>query len=363
MLNRLEQTLYSYLDAASRRQFKAELYDILTYRTNHPDEMPYDLFAAYTNRLSLWSIDTSKDALEAGASKRSFDDADIKHELSSLPLENNVNYLVQFVDVRLKSKGVESLTRVGRLANPRDWEISSEAYIRLLSDWPSHYATISRNWQQSHGDGVFAIYSVGAELDNAVRAMTLTPANATGKQQGNRPLFDALIADYNANADNYTQRMKTWERTYKERLVPDPRKAASNIDLDLWGDGHQPTSYLPSAAQIAFPKGSVQVPDGLVSFVPSVFRLAEQLGIGTVEVNIAGNSWYTRRCSPGEPFTRRPWKRFRGCCDCLAYPPLPSWIPGHVRITLEAIFVRMDNRVRSGYSRELGFLRLSHNLI
>jgi hypothetical protein len=338
-LNRLEQTLYSYLDAASRRQFKADIYNILTYKTNHPDAMPYDVFANYANELNVWSIDTSKDALEAGASVRSFDDAEIKHELSSLPLENNVNYLVQLVDVRLKPKGVQSLTTVGRLANPRDWEISSEAYIRLLSDWPESYRTISRNWQQLRGDGVFGIYSVGAELDNSIRAITLTPADATGKQRGNRALFDALIADYNSKADSYTQTMKTWERAFNGRLVPDPRKASANVDIDLWGDTHQSTSYAPSASQIAFPKGSVPVPDGFISLVPSVFRLAEQLGIGTVEVDLAGSDYYSRPCKPGEPYARPPWKHFRGCCDCQAAPPPgPAMVAGHTRITLEAVF-------------------------
>lgn len=138
-LNRLDRNMYAFLDAAERQPLVEGIAGFLNYEQRTGLEMSYSpTFLDGENRFYTWSYFTSKDAIQAGPTSRSFDDAQIATELGNYPLATNINYLSELSAVRF---GLSRLS-TERLANPLTWMTAAESYAQLGEEWPEHAGEI-----------------------------------------------------------------------------------------------------------------------------------------------------------------------------------------------------------------------------
>ncbi|KYF66071.1 hypothetical protein BE15_41575 [Sorangium cellulosum] len=138
-LNRLDRNMYAFLDAAERQPLVEGIAGFLNYEQRTGLEMAYSpTFLDGENRFYTWSYFTSKDAIQAGPTSRSFDDAQIATELGNYPLATNINYLSELSAVRF---GLSRLS-TERLANPLTWMTAAESYAQLGEEWPEHAGEI-----------------------------------------------------------------------------------------------------------------------------------------------------------------------------------------------------------------------------
>ncbi|WP_437729207.1 hypothetical protein [Sorangium sp. So ce861] len=134
-LHRLDRNLYAFLDAAERQPLVEGIAGFLNYQERTGLEMPYSpTFLDGENRFYTWSYFTSKDAIQAGPTSRSFEDAQIATELGNYPLATNINYLSELSAVKF---GLSRLSPE-RLSNPVTWMTAAESYAQLGEEWPEH---------------------------------------------------------------------------------------------------------------------------------------------------------------------------------------------------------------------------------
>ncbi|XXX82496.1 hypothetical protein WMF30_27460 [Sorangium sp. So ce134] len=138
-LHRLDRNMYAFLDAAERQPLVEGIAGFLNYERRTGLEMPYSpTFLDGENRFYTWSYFTSKDAIQAGPTGRSFEDAQIPTEIGNYPLATNINYLSELPAVRF---GLSRLS-TERLPNPLTWMTAAESYAQLGEEWPEHASRI-----------------------------------------------------------------------------------------------------------------------------------------------------------------------------------------------------------------------------
>jgi hypothetical protein len=201
-LHRLELEVYTYLNAGFRRDLSEAINGSLDYETTFGQPMsPFGVFQTYENKFYTWAVDNSKDDLESTYGQ-GYDDASLYDQLTSRPLEANLNYISTFLNQRL---GVPVLS-VNKLANPRDWAISGRAYVELCRENPLYFRQISTN-------RLSAIMAVGQQLESSISQLTFT--NTLLASGVNRTLWNAAFAYYRTQVQDFAARLVESENSYK----------------------------------------------------------------------------------------------------------------------------------------------------
>jgi hypothetical protein len=268
-LYRIERKTFAFLDAVSRQDLNEAINGYLGYRETYGEVIPWTSYQVAENRLFTWAVNTALDEVRSGSSGRACDDASLYAELTSQPLENNLNYIAQY----LTTKGWPSFTQV-RLANPRDWAIAAEGTMQLHAESPMFFRHVSSNRLEQ-------IYRVGVDLE---RAVTNIPS---------RTLFTALFTNYRDRKAAFEQELANTELEYRLGLSADLSKRPALQSLNLWGSPEQPTTWLPPL-QAVFPSTNgtthavnlnLSLPKDWQQLVPKVCFLADLLGVGPLTLN------------------------------------------------------------------------------
>lgn len=228
-LNRLDRNLYQYLSDVSRQRLNQAIDAVFNAPTSFNNSLPpyeaYFLPEMY-DPLYTWAVTESVNNSTQSRPQTglSYDDLSVFRELNTFPLESNLNYLTEFVRQRFNGTAPYTATpplSSTRLANPRTWEVASYAMVKLMTDWPDHYARISAAWNPQTANGFFGIYRVGKNVEDALRRMTLL-------DNGQRsPLFLNLTLHHQVQADGLNTAMQSEEQQYLSE------QHLGNVDL--WG--------------------------------------------------------------------------------------------------------------------------------
>ena len=278
-LNRLERSMAVFLNDATRIELREAINGGLDYRRKFGKELPYDgaapNYVSLENRFHTWATQVAGDQIRAGLNSypgEDLSDGRAYVQLTSHPLETNLNYLNDYLGARY---GQELRFAEGRMINPRDWSVGVEAYLTLAREWPEYDKRVSI-------ERLGALETVGTTLAGAFQSIALR--QTTAGLSSNTMLFDRLIRRYNDKATAFVTALATLYDDYKAGIVTDERQPF-NRRLDLWGGAAQHTEYKPAFSEIAGcnPPGRKPfldaVPD-LESFVPPAARLAELLDLG-----------------------------------------------------------------------------------
>lgn len=288
-LNRVERNIKSWLVAGFRRDLIETINGTLNYKENFGINMDYSSqFVPREIKFYTWAVSNSQDPLEAGVTKP-VDDFQVYDVLTNFPLENNINYLSQFLSTRFPTLGLPPLASQ-TLSNPRDWSLSSEAYMRLAAEWPQHYKKVS-------GCRIEQIYNRGREVQSALqRISTVTTGNET---KANYQLFDVLMANYQAKAAALKTETQNTEAA---------RKAELKLQLaNAWSPKFSPIQACPGANTNGVNE-ALSVPGGLDQLIPNLYRASERFGLGSMQICYDSVTWsdqrtYNKGYSLGNPQT------------------------------------------------------------
>jgi hypothetical protein len=257
-LGRLEENLYSYMQAAYDQDYHRTLVRCLEHRLRHAP--PFDAmdFATFSGCLAEFRVRAVRDARSAILVDLStaVDDVSLVAALRDPDPRNlarRLPLLARAAAARFDNPGMQPR---GGIANPLEWAVASQAYLSMLYDWPEHARGMTA------GD-LEEMATVGRELRQAVDGIT---ADAAARP---RPgLFDALLRTYEGGAlvlraqvDELMQRHET------ERLRRVPL------------DSVVPTMEPEDAALPPLP-----TPRQLVAALPADLRALAILGIDSVSV-------------------------------------------------------------------------------
>jgi hypothetical protein len=192
-LYRIERKVFTFLDAGFRRDLNEAINGYLGYKDTYGTPIPWLSYIYAENKFYTWAVNNALDEISSGSAGRAYDDSSIYAELTSQPLENNLNYLSEY----LTTRGWPSFAQV-RLANPRDWAIAAESSIQLASESPLFFRGISSNRLEQ-------IYRVGLELQRAIGNITLQQTNLPAAP--NRVLFNLLSQNYRLKAAVFQQKL------------------------------------------------------------------------------------------------------------------------------------------------------------
>lgn len=333
-IDRLEKNLYSFLNAGFRRDLKEAINGAIDYRQRTGVQMSYaPEYVNYENKFYTWATSNASDELQAGANNRSFTDDKLLAELSGQPLESNINYLAQLVPLRFV--GVPTFANT-RLANPRDWAVSGEAYVRMAAENPRHFKRIDRNRAR-----IDNIHKIGTALQTALKNITVV--NTPEGPKANYALFDALINYYKTKAAGVKPRIKQIEDDHLIAIGQDDYRKGFTRTLNLWGRANQPTGFVPQVTSISPCAGantngvsaSLAVPTDFVRLIPNPYLLADELGLGKIELCYTSVDWVDRQTN------RKDVPLYPGC----------MWTEEHssgvLSITVRASFLRKTVFLRS----------------
>ncbi len=305
-LVRLESRLTELMQTSAQIEFQNHLNAIISYKADHIEPMPYNLFVDYANELYTWATVHSKDAIMAGALTRNFEDDDLYKELSA-PLDENLNFLSSYVKKQLSNKGITEPYTGERLANPVLWQIVAGAYIRLMSEWPSHFEKMSQNWTSANGKGLFGVYGSGREIDNFVRRTTMIRSGTENRP--NHQLFNSLIDNHQKKTKEFLEALKDAEKEYLMQFSKSPQIQAANLDLNFWGTPSQNTVRISrpfvtigiGADQKKYP---LELNDEFLVDIPNQYLIADHIGLG-VFISKFNASWQlkTSKLGRGEQVT------------------------------------------------------------
>lgn len=270
-LARLESNIYGWIGDLSRRELQEQINLCIGYRERN-GQMPTDVFDKCANTFYTWAVNNSKDSIALGPLNRDYGDNRIYDELTTYPLEANINYLAQFP---ARNLGLPPLAN-SVLSNPRYLLVSTNADALLRAENPD---LNQRNPVLARRK---AMFDLGKQVQAMVEAVTIL--NTSSGPKANHPLFDRLLSKYDEKAGKLRDAIKKVEDDYKNA-------AANRVvrDVDVWRDAYQPEPppSVPSAIQncITYPglSFSLMSPNNLAKLdqaMPKPFSTASRMGLG-----------------------------------------------------------------------------------
>jgi len=281
-LYRIERGVYAFLDATSRRDLAEQINLIVDYHNTYQQLLPSDRFITAENKFQTWATINARDEASSGSLGRSYEDSAVFAELTSRPLEENLNWLNEFVSTKFSPLGSRIFTSV-RLANPHDWSVAANAYLELASESPLSFRATSFGRLEQ-------IRQVGVDLNNAATKITLM--SGSSGPVANHALFAALIDYYRSKAVLFKEALSAQERDFRLSISGEPAKQTALGSLDLWSGTTQATSWRPplesllpyTNGQLHLVTNALPVPVGWSELVPQVCFLSDLLGVAPLSL-------------------------------------------------------------------------------
>ncbi len=268
-LTRLENSIGAWSEEDLRQTFLSTRGRFLNYREHYPGrELEWSGFEEAESAFFFHATSQAKGVL-AGAGNAPTDNKGALEELRGKPLSREINYLA---DVAVERFASELRPHgVGRLANPTDWMVASEAYAQLYEEWPKHSTRKNVNPQRLE-----SVIQVGENLKTVLDKVST------------RALVLGLIDNYQTSLEDLRKAVDA----YRTNVFEHNRNLT---DIDLWGQIRATPSMRRTAAQEALEAGGgvrlcdesqppLRIPD--LNFTPE-----GELSCKECENSVVGRMW------------------------------------------------------------------------
>ncbi len=241
-LSQFERNNFELLNVLGRRPLLDAINAGLDYQRVTGQAMPYQpTFVGFERTFHTWGTVHAFDPLNTGPTQRDFTDGALFHELTTYPLDTNLNYLNGWLPLH----GLPPIAG-GMLANPRDWLLASRAYTQLGAEWPQHMAQID-------AAELNELMAVGLQLEQAIaRIAAPTSVNAGGES-----IFDVVAALYNSKMAQLDGGLAAIENTYLEEQRATFADAA--VPFNLFGGAEQTLVTAPGSTEPWMPVGYTRI--------------------------------------------------------------------------------------------------------
>ena len=168
------------------------------------------------------------------------------------------------------------------VVNPYDWSEGAAAYVELCKEMLPYH----RKCDTGRLSNVLA---AGNTARTALKQLILKSDDLANKE-----LLNALVASYQSRLDALSKAVDSdiSDQLSNLNLSPTMDTKKANGALDLWAGSSQTTAYAPTFSKVEtcphsghfdYAMSLSPAPDNAGSKVPNTYRLAEQLGLGSVE--------------------------------------------------------------------------------
>jgi hypothetical protein len=254
--DRLDANIQSYLIAGFDRDYARTLARCLEHRERFApphDRMDFPTFSGCLVEFRSRGAADARDALLADRETPAGDDVAVVAALADTGRHNFARRLPLVARAASARHGHPAPPRA--LANPVEWAVAAEAYVRMLDDWPEHAAALTTA-------DLDALVATGREIDDWSRSLTTDEA---GRPRAD--LFEAVIRDYTAAATDLRAAVESFAQGQQERRL-------QRIPLDSLV-----RQLEPAAGGEPLP-----VPRGAVERVPADALAAAMLGLHALEL-------------------------------------------------------------------------------
>lgn len=211
-LHRLKLDLIKFLDVTSSDDLVQAINQSLG-RT----EVTFNDYKEAENMFYSWAVSHATDPFRSQLPEPDdLDDNVLLSELTTLPLENNLNYINGFLSSRL---GLSQLS-ARHVANLRYWYVAASAYLRLAAENPEHFRHMLDSPQRLN-----KVIEVGTELEDFFRAITFIKKGPGA--QVNRELYDAVLSYYEEKLDAFKKAVSKEELDFASKWLKD-------FDVSMW---------------------------------------------------------------------------------------------------------------------------------
>lgn len=210
---RTEENLLSYMQAGFDRDYQRTLVKCLEHRERFlppHNQMDFSLFSECLADFRTRGTRDAKDALLTDQTTPT-DDASLAAALEDRSTANLARRLPLLGRAAENRYGYGGLRGGRSLANPVEWSVAAEAYLRMLDEWPEHARYVTP------GD-LEALRSVGEELRQALNGIVEDPR--TGERG---TLLLRVVGDYQESVASLTQEVEALARRFQQqglRRVP-----------------------------------------------------------------------------------------------------------------------------------------------
>ncbi|MCB0189645.1 MAG: hypothetical protein KDE31_35485, partial [Caldilineaceae bacterium] len=241
LLHQLSQNMYQVVADG----FQQDLWLLANRAHNYKASgtaLPYDTYAnVFAIDFASWATALSYNAVYNPPSAGGYDNAAAYDQLTSglsdsgidpdapITLDRNLNYLFRL----LRNRWPTLAPTAKDLPNPTIWAIAARAYTELSLDWRDHAAQLDQTRRNAnaipYGE---QIANTGRELQSALQQ--IARRTTSSGIQANYPLFDALFANYQAEATNLDQELQKIETAFLQELRTRPEPDRAEV-INLWG--------------------------------------------------------------------------------------------------------------------------------
>ncbi len=251
-LSQFERNNFELLNVLGRRPLLDAINSGLDYQRITGTPMPFQPeFVGYERTFHTWGTVHAFDPLNTGPSQRDYSDGALYHELTTYPLDTNLNYLNGW----LAAHGMPPIA-AGILPSPRDWLLASRAYTQLGAEWPQHMARIDPG-------ELTKLLAVGLQLEEAISNIT-SPTEVTSSGDS---IYDVVAALYTSKLVQLNTGLQAIENAYLDELRA--TFADATVPFDLFGGAEQVLHKAANSSELWFPAGytRIELQDPL-TFVP-----------------------------------------------------------------------------------------------
>jgi hypothetical protein len=217
-LDRIERTNFELINAVARRPLLEAINGGLGYFERTGEVMPKQPdFINYENQFHSWGTIHVFDPGSTGPTQRDFSDAALLKELTTYPLDVNINFLNNW----LTNHGLPGYANEP-LPSPRDWVFASRAYAQLAAEWPLYMQEVDPGRKAS-------LDEVGFELETAMNKLStlLTPSGPLG----NSVVYSTVITMYQNKLDQVDAAIQGVEAAFVQEVVANQLKRSAPFDL------------------------------------------------------------------------------------------------------------------------------------
>jgi hypothetical protein len=202
-MDRMESNLAAYMQAGFDRDFSRTLIRCLEHRERHLPPFDEMEFGVFSGCLTDFRARGTRDATDALLTDRTtgVDDLSLAEALADLSPENLARRLPLLARAAEQRMGYGGMQGGRGGAHAEEWMVASQAYLRMLRDWPEHALSVAP------GD-LEALLAVGVDLEQILRGILVDPATGERGVLLQRVLsrYEAHVAELTAEADVLARR-------------------------------------------------------------------------------------------------------------------------------------------------------------
>jgi len=277
-VTRLESNVFQYVTALGQRNLNLDTVACLNRDRLRGRGFAFTQgeFDACVDRFFSHATFNSRDVLATGGPNRDYSDTALSTELERLPVEANINFLIQFVVRRFADTGLETFA-TGRVPNPLEWSLGSEGVLTLAVQQPDMFAGRT-------SEGIDLMLASSDEILAMSRGVAVR-SSADGQQVGNMPLFENLLSYYTEKNAALIQQIRDAQNRYRSSSV---------FGYDPWKGREQPSTVTLTPAQVPSPfpctgatphRGDfrLELPPEALPLIPNQVHMARHIGLGEVQ--------------------------------------------------------------------------------